>query len=67
VRCGLTPDLDRRSVEIPLWMFDAALCGAMRLAVEPALCAEALRELKILLGHGGATRPARLGILSTLT
>jgi hypothetical protein len=49
VRCGLTPDLDARSVEIPLWMFDAAACDVMPVATAPLVNADALRELKILL------------------
>jgi len=49
VRCGLTPDLDARSVEIALWMFDAAACRAMPMATAPMVTADALRELGILL------------------
>jgi len=45
----LTPDLDARSVEIAVWMFDAATCGVMSLATAPTVSAEALHELKMLL------------------
>jgi hypothetical protein len=49
VRCGLTPDLDARSVEIPLWMFDTAACGVMPMVTAPVVNADALRELRFLL------------------
>lgn len=49
VRCGLTPKLDARAIEIPLWMFDAGLCGLMQIASTPVVCVDALRELKALL------------------
>ena len=58
VRCGLTPDLDARSVEVPLWMFDGAVCDVMVLSEAPTSSAAALRELKILLL---ATRDANAG------
>ena len=58
VRCGLTPDLDARSVEVPLWMFDGAVCDVMVLSEAPTSSAAALRELKILLL---ATRNANAG------
>ena len=57
VRCGLTPDLDARSVEIPLWMFDAAACGVMPTATAPVVTADALRELRISIG-GAPTTPS---------
>lgn len=58
VRCGLTPDLDVRSVEIPLWMFDTAACGVMLMATAPVVTADALRELRMLLE---AAHPATSG------
>jgi hypothetical protein len=58
VRCSLTPDLDARSVEIALWMFDVAACSVMPLATAPAVDVETLRELRILLT---VARPAKSG------
>jgi hypothetical protein len=46
--CGLEPRHDRRSVEVPQWMFDTAVCCQMRMAQEPVASIEALRELKAL-------------------
>ena len=51
VRCGLTPDLDVRAMEIPLWMFDAGACRLMELEHQPVVGIEALRELNALLRH----------------
>jgi hypothetical protein len=56
VRCGLTPEIGARATEIPRWMFDAGVCGLMKLAVDPSVCVEALRDLKALLKH--ARHPA---------
>jgi hypothetical protein len=47
-RCGLEPRHDRRSVEVPQWMFDTAVCCQMRMAQEPVTSIDALRELKAL-------------------
>jgi len=58
LRCGLTPDLDTRSVEVPLWMFDGAACDVMVLSEAPTSSAAALDELRILLL---ATRDANAG------
>lgn len=49
IRCGLTPDLDARSAEIALWMFDAAACGTVVMRDVPVVNTEALQELRILL------------------
>ena len=49
LRCGLSPDLDRHSVEVPLWMFDAVACEAMALAKTPVANAAALAEPKSVL------------------
>jgi hypothetical protein len=49
VRCGLTPDLDAHANEIPMWMFDAGVCGHMHASDEPVVSLDALRELKSLL------------------
>lgn len=51
VRCSLTPELDARAIEIPLWMFDNGVCYLMGMADEPVVCVEALRELNALLRH----------------
>ena len=55
LRCGLTPDLDAKAVEIPLWMFDAAACGAMPMATAPVVNTDALRELSRLVEATHAT------------
>ena len=55
LRCGLTPDLDAKAVEIPLWMFDAEACGAMWMATAPVVNTDALHELTRVLEANHAT------------
>lgn len=51
LRCGLTHDPAARTIEIPHWMFDAGVCGLMKLVLDPVVCVESLHELKELLRH----------------
>ena len=47
-RCA--PEMDAmRSIEVPQWMFDAAVCCRMTLAPTGSVCIQALRELARLL------------------
>jgi hypothetical protein len=47
--CGLEPRHEYRGVEVPLWMFDTAVCCQMRMAPLPLVNIEALHELAALL------------------
>jgi hypothetical protein len=47
--CGLEPRHEYRGVEVPLWMFDTAVCCQMRMAAVPVVNIEALHELSALL------------------
>ena len=47
--CGLEPRHESRGVEVPLWMFDTAVCCQMRMAPVPVVNIEALHELAALL------------------
>jgi len=55
--CRLQGREDRRSLEIPQWMFDRAICAAMCGEQEPRVSWEALAELKTLLEAGTADSP----------
>ena len=48
-RCGFDEELDRRSVEIPTWMLESAVCSRVRVAAVPSVCCDALLELPALL------------------
>src|SRR5215510_14509686 len=50
--CGLDQVQCARSLEIPLWMLEAASCSTLRLAENPIVDCTALQRLKALL-HGG--------------
>jgi hypothetical protein len=50
-RCGLERTQCARAVDVPLWMFEAAACSALRVAEEPAVDCAALQTLIALL-HG---------------
>src|SRR5215469_12148945 len=50
--CGLDRVQCARSLEIPLWMLEAASCSTLRLAENPIVDCTALQRLKTLL-HGG--------------
>ena len=54
-RCGIWRQGSRRSMEIPRWMFDRAICCTMRLNPKPAVCYPTLLELKELLQRAAAT------------
>jgi hypothetical protein len=47
--CGLEQRHESRGVEVPLWMFDTAVCCQMRTASMPVVNIEALHELAALL------------------
>jgi hypothetical protein len=47
--CGLEQRHESRGVEVPLWMFDTAVCCQMRMASMPVVNIEALHELAALL------------------
>jgi hypothetical protein len=49
-----------RLLEIPQWMFDARAVFPIRLAASAVASCEALRELKELIGSGGATGTAKV-------
>jgi hypothetical protein len=51
------PGLARRSLAIPQWMFDAAVCQRVRMEATPSVNARALQELRHLLSASRA--PAR--------
>ena len=62
--CGLEPRHESRGVEVPLWMFDTAVCCQMRMAPVPVVNIEALHELAALLAahlrpDGGAMLQAQ--------
>jgi hypothetical protein len=46
---GLEPRHETRGVEVPLWMFDTAVCFQMRMTPMPVVNIEALHELVALL------------------
>ena len=48
-RCGLDDERHRRSVEIPTWMFEPAVCSRLRVVAVPSVCCDALLELTALL------------------
>ncbi|MGH9818456.1 MAG: hypothetical protein ACRD6I_20525, partial [Candidatus Acidiferrales bacterium] len=48
-RCMLEYADDSRALEIPQWMFDAAMCCRIALSSTPAVTCEALRELHHLI------------------
>ena len=50
--CGLDRVQCARSLEVPLWMLEAASCSTLRLAENPIVDCTALQRLKMLL-HGG--------------
>ena len=54
-RCGLEEERNRRSLEVPTWMFEPAACGRLRLMASPAVSCDALRALKALLRHDRAS------------
>jgi len=60
-RCGLEEAGDRRSLEIPTWMFEPAACGRLRLTTVPIVGCDALLELKAVLR--AAQRPDHDGVL----
>jgi hypothetical protein len=47
--CGLEPRHEHRGVEVPLWMFDTAVCCQMHMTAAPVVNIEALHELAALL------------------
>jgi hypothetical protein len=48
-RCGLEEERNRRSIEVPTWMFEVAVCGRLRVMTAPAVSTESLRALQALL------------------
>ena len=48
-RCVLERTDESRALEIPQWMFDAAVCCRIALAPAPSVTCEALRELRRLI------------------
>jgi hypothetical protein len=57
-RCCLEKDTSGRSLEIPQWMFDRAVCSRMRLATTAVVDLGQLARLRALL-HGTNARPNR--------
>jgi excisionase family DNA binding protein len=55
-RCGLEEERNRRSIEIPTWMFEPAACCRLRVMAAPTVSVDALLELQALLRT--APRPA---------
>jgi hypothetical protein len=51
------PGLARRSLQIPQWMFDAAVCHRVRMETTPSVNARALQELRHLLSASRAPAP----------
>jgi hypothetical protein len=60
-RCGLEEQRNRRSIEIPTWMFEPATCGRLRVLSVPTVECDALRELQALLRR--VQHPDRGGVL----
>jgi hypothetical protein len=60
-RCGLEEERNRRSIEIPTWMFEPAACCRLRVMAVPIVGCAALLELKALLRT--APRPDSRGVL----
>ena len=54
-RCTIEDDASKKSLEVPHWMFDRAVCCGMKLVDAPVLGVCELRSLKALLGHAGVT------------
>ena len=54
-RCTIDDDLSSKSLEVPQWMFDRAMCCGMRLVDTPVLGVCELHALKALLDHASAT------------
>ncbi len=54
-RCTIEDDATNKSLELPQWMFDRAVCCGMRLVDTPVLRVHDLRSLKTLLGHATVT------------
>ncbi len=54
-RCTIEDDAFKKSLEVPHWMFDRAVCCGMRLVDTPVLEVCELRSLKALLGHASVT------------
>jgi len=54
-RCSLEDVQPFRILEVPLWMFDAAVCCRIRAAESSVVTVESLRELKALLRSSQAT------------
>jgi hypothetical protein len=48
-RCGVEDQRDDRSVEVPAWMFERAVCDQLRLTATPFVDCHALIELKAVL------------------
>jgi len=48
-RCGFDEQRNERSLEVPAWMFEPALCDRLRMAVTPFVDCPALVELKTVL------------------
>lgn len=48
-RCGLKSAQTERSLEVPQWMFDTAICSHIHLSAAPIVRYEQLRELRRLL------------------
>jgi hypothetical protein len=59
-RCTIEDDASKKSLEVPQWMFDRAICCGMRLVDTPVLGVCELRALKALLGHASVTTSADL-------
>jgi hypothetical protein len=49
--CQLEPNACINAIEIPQWMFDPVICGAMRQQETPVLSSDALLQLSALLTH----------------
>jgi hypothetical protein len=67
-RCGLEEERNRRSVEIPTWMFEPTACCRLRLMAVPTVGCEA-RELQALLrtvrpDSGGVLQAQRRSLLT---
>ena len=54
-RCTIEDDASKKSLEVPHWMFDRAVCCGMQLVDTPVLGVCELRSLKALLGHARVT------------
>jgi hypothetical protein len=68
-RCGLEEERNRRSIEIPTWMFEPATCGRLRVLSVPTVSCDALLELQGLLrtvqhpDHGGVLQAQHRSLL----